>query len=306
MQDIRPDQVHLWTQPIDSRLQDYARRNDADGTMQPGQGCYYVGPRTGYPYVTAEQFESAVGAEPWIQSKYVTIANTPDANERPNPEWGANWNNPEYWLNAERTMPARADGRGIHWTTAERDPDAMRDLRRTALAEYVAEFAWDAPCEQESFDLYHTLAHDILEKHPDSDIGHYRIHDSAAAREELGQGLTDEEIAEKIEYGGWNPENDHYVYVNKDGDWVGADPHQADMLVWNHRAEILNEAVKYAHDLDPSLIGLLSEYAAYIDQDGSLDPWLAVEENGKTAEPATLPMPDQAIGQANATPGMGM
>ena len=132
----------------------------------------------------------------------------------------------------------------------------------------------------------------------ESDLGYYRAYPSETARETVGEHLTDGEIAEKTMYGGWNPDRDRYLRVNKDGDWVGMDQTTADRLVWDNRTPILKSVGAYADDMPADL----TDRVCVMDERSSAarvkapDPWTGVDPDALfQANGPTIPDPDPGI-----------
>lgn len=159
--------------------------------------------------------------------------------------------------------------------------------------------------------------HDIVDTvhgmDPESDLGYYRAYPSETARETVGEHLTDGEIAEKTMYGGWNPDRDRYLRVNKDGDWVGMDQTTADRLVWDNRTPILKSVGAYADDMPADL----TDRVCVMDERSSAarvkapDPWTGVDPDALfQANGPTIPDPDPGIdpaaGNGPMDPGIGM
>ena len=106
-------------------------------------------------------------------------------------------------------------------------------------------------------------------------------------------------------YGGWNPDRDPYLRVNKDGDWVGMDTETADRLVWDNRAAILKSVGTYAEDMPVDVIGhvcVMAEQAS--SPKPAPDPWIDGNMGFSSSE-MTLPEPDPGIGQDANDPAMG-
>lgn len=135
---------------------------------------------------------------------------------------------------------------------------------------------------------------------------------SQIALELDGEHLIDGEIAEKTMYGGWNPDRDPYLRVNKDGDWVGMSQDEADRLVWDNRKTILKSVGAYAADMPADLtnrVCVMGERAA--TPTPAPDPWIGVDMDAllENVGPA-LPDPEPGIDPASGTnpmgPGIGM
>ena len=196
---------------------------------------------------------------------------------------------------------------GAYWTTRDEDPDVAAVARALAASQIALELDGEELIErtQENIRLLHDIVDTAHEAHPDSDLGYYRAWPSATARETIGEHLTDTEIAEKAMYGGWNPDRDPYLRVNKDGDWVGMDTETADRLVWDNRAAILKSVGTYAEDMPVDVIGhvcVMAEQAS--SPKPAPDPWIDGNMGFSSSE-MTLPEPDPGIGQDANDPAMG-
>lgn len=113
------------------------------------------------------------------------------------------------------------------------------------------------PHTQESIDALRELVDRVLEANPDSDLGQYKAYPSWLAIVQAGDGLTREDIAEKARHGGWDPDRDDYMRINRDGDWEGLSQEQADTLLWDNRGEIIDTVGRFASRLDPDAIDQL-------------------------------------------------
>ena len=59
-------------------------------------------------------------------------------------------------------------------------------------------------------------------------------------------------------YGGWDPDRDDYMRINRDGDWEGLSQERADNLLWDNRGEIIDTVGRFASRLDPDTINHLT------------------------------------------------
>ena len=110
------------------------------------------------------------------------------------------------------------------------------------------------PHTQDSIDALRELVDRVLDANPDSDLGYYKAYPSWLAIIQAGHGLTREDIAEKARYGGWDPDRDDYMRINRDGDWEGLSQEQADNLLWDNRGEIIDTVGRFASRIDPDAI----------------------------------------------------
>ena len=187
--------------------------------------------------------------------------------------------------------------------------------RATAASQIALELDADNLIEHtpENIGLLHDIVDTVHGMDPESDLGYYRAYPSETARETAGEHLTDGEIAEKTMYGGWNPDRDRYLRVNKDGDWVGMDQTTADRLVWDNRTPILKSVGAYADDMPADL----TDRVCVMDERSSAarvkapDPWTGVDPDALfQANGPTIPDPDPGIdpnsGNGPMDPGIGM
>ena len=87
--------------------------------------------------------------------------------------------------------------------------------------------------------ILHSIVSEVNAHDPENDIAAYP---SDKAIQLAGDGLTEADIAEKREMGGWDPRTDPLMRINEQGDWTGVTQQQADQLVWDNRDEILARA----------------------------------------------------------------
>lgn len=204
---------------------------------------------------------------------------------------------------------------GAYWTTRDEDPDVAAAARALAASQIALELDADNLIERtpENIGLLHDIVETVHDMDPESDLGYYRAYPSETARETVGEHLTDGEIAEKTMYGGWNPDRDRYLRVNKDGDWVGMDQTTADRLVWDNRTPILKSVGAYADDMPADL----TDRVCVMDERSSAarvkapDPWTGVDLDALfQASGPTIPDPDPGIdpnsGNGPMGPGIGM
>ena len=131
-----------------------------------------------------------------------------------------------------------------------------QDMRATC--QDLSAHAETIPHTQESIDALRELVDRVLEANPDSDLGQYKAYPSWLAIVQAGHGLTREDIAEKARYGGWDPDRDDYMRINRDGDWEGLSQERADNLLWDNRGEIIDTVGRFASRLDPDTINHLT------------------------------------------------
>lgn len=136
------------------------------------------------------------------------------------------------------------------------DDEAYEQLTQDmqAMCRDLSAHAETIPHTQESIDALRELVDRVLEANPDSDLGQYKAYPSWLAIVQAGHGLTREDIAEKARYGGWDPDRDDYMRINRDGDWEGLSQEQADNLLWDNRGEIIDTVGRFASRLDPDAI----------------------------------------------------
>ena len=229
-------------------------------------------------------------------------------------EWSANWNDPGYWHDAAADALWSSND-GAYWTTRDEDPSDAVMARATAASQIALELDADNLIERtpENIGLLHDIVDTVHDMDGESDLGYYRAYPSETARETVGEHLIDGEIAEKTMYGGWNPDRDRYLRVNKDGDWVGMDQTTADRLVWDNRTPILKSVSAYADDMPADL----TDRVCVMDERSSAarvkapDPWTGVDLDALfQASGPTIPDPDPGIdpaaGNGPMGPGIGM
>lgn len=140
------------------------------------------------------------------------------------------------------------------------DDEAYEQLTQDmqAMCRDLSAHAETIPHTQESIDALRELVDRVLEANPDSDLGQYKAYPSWLAIVQAGHGLTREDIAEKARYGGWDPDRDDYMRINRDGDWEGLSQERADNLLWDNRGEIIDAVGRFASRLDPDTINHLT------------------------------------------------
>lgn len=131
-----------------------------------------------------------------------------------------------------------------------------KDMR--IICQDLSAHAETIPHTRESIDALRELVDRVLDANPDSDLGQYKVYPSWLAIIQAGHGLTREDIAEKARYGGWDPDRDDYMRINRDGDWEGLNQEQADALLWDNRREIIDTVGRFASRLDPDAINHLT------------------------------------------------
>ena len=244
------EQMEAWRDQATERLSLFARSNAIEEPIGIGEECYQLGEDCYKPdrydqfrWVTEDQFDSVL--PPGIEhDRYIAMTNMTGFDDEIK-EWSANWNDPGYWHDAAADALWSSND-GAYWTTRDEDPSDAVMARATAASQIALELDADNLIERapENIGLLHDIVDTVHGMDPESDLGYYRAYPSETARETVGEHLIDGEIAEKTMYGGWNPDRDRYLRVNKDGDWVGMDQTTADRLVWDNRTPILVSFVK--------------------------------------------------------------
>ena len=286
------EQMEAWRDQATERLSLFARSNAIEEPIGIGEECYQLGEDCYKPdrydqfrWVTEDQFDSVL--PPGIE------------HDRYNAAADALWSSND----------------GAYWTTRDEDPSDAVMARATAASQIALELDADNLIEHtpENIGLLHDIVDTVHGMDPESDLGYYRAYPSETARETVGEHLTDGEIAEKTMYGGWNPDRDRYLRVNKDGDWVGMDQTTADRLVWDNRTPILKSVGAYADDMPADL----TDRVCVMDERSSAarvkapDPWTGVDLDALfQASGPTIPDPDPGIdpnsGNGPMGPGIGM
>jgi len=313
------EQMEAWRDQATERLSLFARSNAIEEPIGIGEECYQLGEDCYKPdrydqfrWVTEDQFDSVL--PPGIEhDRYIAMTNMTGFDDEIK-EWSANWNDPGYWHDAAADALWSSND-GAYWTTRDEDPSDAVMARATAASQIALELDADNLIEHtpENIGLLHDIVDTVHGMDPESDLGYYRAYPSETARETVGEHLTDGEIAEKTMYGGWNPDRDRYLRVNKDGDWVGMDQTTADRLVWDNRTPILKSVGAYADDMPADL----TDRVCVMDERSSAarvkapDPWTGVDPDALfQASGPTIPDPDPGIdpnsGNGPMGPGIGM
>lgn len=237
------EQMEAWRDQATERLSVLARNNAIEEPIEIGEECYQLGDDCCKPdgygqfrWVTEDQFDSVL--PPGIEhDRYVTMTNTVGFDDEIE-EWADNWNDPEYWDDAADEALGEGQADGAYWTTRDEDPADANSARALAASQIALELDGEHLIERapENIGLLHDIVDTIHDTDPEDDLGYYRAWPSMTARETIGEHLTDGEIAEKAMYGGWNPDRDPYLRVNKDGDWVGMSQDEADRLGLGERS----------------------------------------------------------------------
>lgn len=313
------ERMEAWRDQATERLSLFARSNAIEEPIGIGEECYQLGEDCYKPdrydqfrWVTEDQFDSVL--PPGIEhDRYIAMTNMTGFDDETK-EWSANWNDPGYWHDAAADALWSSND-GAYWTTRDEDPSDAVMARATAASQIALELDADNLIERtpENIGLLHDIVDTVHDMDPESDLGYYRAYPSETARETVGEHLIDGEIAEKTMYGGWNPDRDRYLRVNKDGDWVGMDQTTADRLVWDNRTPILKSVGAYADDMPADL----TDRVCVMDERSSAarvkapDPWTGVDLDALfQAGGPTIPDPDPGIdpaaGNGPMGPGIGM
>lgn len=315
------ERMEAWRDQATERLSLFARSNAIEEPIGIGEECYQLGEDCYKPdgygqfrWVTEDQFDSVL--PPGIEhDRYVAMTNTFDFDGEVK-EWADNWNDPEYWDDAADEALGDGQADGAYWTTRDEDPADANSARALAASQIALELDGDHLIERtpENIGLLHDIVDTVHDTDPESSLGYYRAWPSMTALETIGEHLTDGEITEKATYGGWNPDRDPYLRVNKDGDWVGMSQDEADRLVWDNRKTILKNVGAYADDMPDDLtnrVCAMDERAAVPTP--APDPWIGVDMDALFgSDGPTLPDPDPDPGiDPNAInwpmgPGIGM
>lgn len=295
------EQMKAWRDKATEQLSVLARNNAIEEPIESGEECYQLGDDCCKPdgygqfcWVTEDQFDSVL--PPGIEhDRYVAMTNTFDFDGEAK-EWADNWNDPEYWDDAADEALGDGQADGAYWTTRDEDPADANSARALAASQIALELDGDHLIERtpENIGLLHDIVDTVHDTDPESNLGYYRAWPSMTACETIGEHLTDGEITEKATYGGWNPDRDPYLRVNKDGDWVGMSQDEADRLVWDNRKTILKNVGAYADDMPDDLtnrVCAMDERAAAPTP--APDPWIGVDMDALFgSDGPTLPDPD--------------
>lgn len=142
----------------------------------------------------------------------------------------------------DQAMKAREDA-GYLVTKVEEDPAILYERHRKASCLHASHILerYDSP-DPTAVGILHGIVSEVNAHDPENDIAAYLAYPSDKAVQLAGDGLTEADIAEKREMGGWDPRTDPLMRINEQGDWTGVTQQQADQLVWDNRDEILARA----------------------------------------------------------------
>lgn len=142
----------------------------------------------------------------------------------------------------DQAMKAREDA-GYLVTKVEEDPAILYERHRKASCLHASHILerYDSP-DPTAVGILHGIVSEVNAHDPGNDIAAYLTYPSDKAVQLAGDGLTEADIAEKREMGGWNPRTDPLMRINEQGDWTGVTQQQADQLIWDNRNEILARA----------------------------------------------------------------
>lgn len=142
----------------------------------------------------------------------------------------------------DQAMTAKEDA-GYIVTKVEEDPAILYERHRKASCLHASNILerYDSP-DPAAVEILHSIVSEVNAHDPENDIAAYLTYPSDKAVQLAGDGLTEADIAEKREMGGWNPQTDPLMHINAQGDWTGVTQQQADQLVWDNRDEILARA----------------------------------------------------------------
>ena len=141
-----------------------------------------------------------------------------------------------------KAVKAREDA-GYVVTKVDEDPAILYERHRKAScmrASHILE-RYDSP-DPTAVGILHGIVGEVNAHDPENDIAAYLTYPSDKAVQLAGDGLTEADIAEKREMGGWDPRTDPLMRINAQGDWTGVTQQQADQIVWDNRDEILARA----------------------------------------------------------------
>lgn len=141
-----------------------------------------------------------------------------------------------------KAVKAREDA-GYLVTKVEEDPAILYERHRKASCLHASHILerYDSP-DPTAVGILHGIVSEVNAHDPENDIAAYLTYPSDKAVQLAGDGLTEADIAEKREMGGWDPRTDPLMRINEQGDWTGVTQQQADQLVWDNRDEILARA----------------------------------------------------------------
>lgn len=142
----------------------------------------------------------------------------------------------------DQAMRARENA-GYLVTKVEEDPAILYERHRKASCLHASHILerYDSP-DPTAVGILHGIVSEVNVHDPENDIAAYLTYPSDKAVQLAGDGLTEADIAEKREMGGWDPRKDPLMRINEQGDWTGVTQQQADQLVWDNRDEILARA----------------------------------------------------------------
>ena len=142
----------------------------------------------------------------------------------------------------DQAMRARENA-GYLVTKVEEDPAILYERHRKASCLHASHILerYDSP-DPTAVGILHGIVSEVNAHDPENDIAAYLTYPSDKAVQLAGDGLTEADIAEKREMGGWDPRKDPLMRINEQGDWTGVTQQQADQLVWDNRDEILARA----------------------------------------------------------------
>lgn len=174
------------------------------------------------------------------------------ASTRPPEEYAYRWRKPgdpdrhiAYLSTAfdrDQAMRARENA-GYLVTKVEEDPAILYERHRKASCLHASHILerYDSP-DPAAVGILHGIVSEVNAHDPENDIAAYLTYPSDKAVQLADDGLTEADIAEKREMGGWDPRKDPLMRINEQGDWTGVTQQQADQLVWDNRDEILARA----------------------------------------------------------------
>ena len=141
-----------------------------------------------------------------------------------------------------KAVKAREDA-GYLVTKVEEDPAILYERHRKASCLHASHILerYDSP-DPTAVGILHGIVSEVNAHDHENDIAAYLTYPSDKAVQLAGDGLTEADIAEKREMGGWDPRTDPLMRINEQGDWTGVTQQQADQLVWDNRDEILARA----------------------------------------------------------------
>lgn len=142
----------------------------------------------------------------------------------------------------DQAMKARENA-GYVVTKVDEDPAVLYEQHRKASCLHASHILerYDSP-DPTAVGILHGIVSEVNAHDPENDIAAYLTYPSDKAVQLAGDGLTEADIAEKREMGGWDPRKDPLMRINEQGDWTGVTQQQADQLVWDNRDEILARA----------------------------------------------------------------